>query len=413
MKIKTFRGTITIFIVCIAAGLGIGWMNVQHQAAPEVTHIEPSDQTGTSMATVVDDVSLAHTSLFLPVDGEGNLVGPGDLEQQVDQALANIETALAEVDAGLSDLVKLHVYVTNDQARDQVLDQLGQVFPDGARPAVAFVAGNLPRSDALVAMDAVAVTPQSHDDVASYHSDALSGPADQGHVGILPPGGKVYLSGQAASGDLLEGTRGTMEGLHATLAYLGLSAEDVVQIKAFVNPVTSADSLEAQIAEFYRDKPAPPVVSAEWTHGSLPTEIELVASRDVSPEAERPDNPVSYITPPGMSAIPTFARVTEVHSGGLMYVSGLYGKSGQDAEAQVRSIFDTLERLTSKAGSDFDNLAKATYYFSTDEASTALNEVRREFYDPQRPPASSKIAVRSVGKPGTTVTFDMIGAITE
>lgn len=366
------------------------------------------------MATVVGDVPLAHTALFLPVDRHGELVGGGSLEAQVDRVLENIRLALAEVDAGFSDLVKVNVYVTRDAARSRVHQMLGAKFPDDARPAVSFVAGDLPsrEHDAQVAMDAVAVTPRSHGDIAFYRSDDLFGEETRSHVGVLPPGGKVFLSGQAAEGDLLEATRGTMEGLHATLAYLGLSADDVVQVKAFASPIIDADAMEAQIAEFYRNKTAPPMVSVEWTHSSLPTEIELIAARSRTDESDTPAEAVSYITPPGMSAISTFSRVTEAHPGGLMYVSGLYGEPGQDAESQVRAIFSTLDRVVNKAGSDFDNLAKATYYYSTGEASSALNEVRREFYDPERPPASSKIPVRSVGKPGTTVTFDMIGAIT-
>lgn len=415
MNLNMFRGTVAIFALCILAGVAMGWMHVQRDSAVQtsVQHIEPDAQTGTSMATVVGNTALAHTSLFLPYDGSGNLVGEGDLDQQVDRVLANVETALSEVDAAFADLVKLHVYLRREDDRDRVLGMLGEVFPQGARPAVAFVSGNLPAPDALVAMDAVAVTAQQVDEVRSYHSGALYGVEERGHVSVMPPGGKVYVSGQAADGNLYEATRGTMESLHATLAYLGLSADDVVQVKAFANPIVDADSMEAVIAEYYRHKPAPSIVSVEWTHSSLPVEIEVVASRQQGAASENSRNNVTYTAPPGMSAPSTFSRVAEMPPGGAMYVSGLYGKEGQSAEAQVRSIFDTLDRLVDKAGSDFDNLAKATYYYSTEEASSALNEIRPEFYDPNRPPASSKIAVRSVGKPGVSVTFDMIGAITE
>ena len=414
MSPKAFRGTVPIFLLCLIAGLGSGWMYYQAEADADarVQHIEPNAQTGTSMATVVGDVALAHTAQFLPLDGNGKLVGAGSLEKQVDRVLENVRLALAEVDASFPDLVKLNVYVTRDAARSRIQNMFASKFPDNARPAVSFVTGQLPSPNAMVAMDAVAVTPQAHDDVAFYHSDELYGEDERGHISILPPGGKVFLSGQAAEGDLLEATRGTMEGLHATLAYLGLSSEDVVQVKAFLTPIADAESVEAQIAEYYRHSPTPPVVSVEWTHSDLPTEIELIASREGTAPADSPSETVSYITPPGMSAISTFSRVAEVHSGGLMFVSGLYGEAGEDAEGQVRTMFDTLDRLVSKSGSDFDNLAKATYYYSTGEASSALNEVRGEFYDPDRPPTSSKIVVQSVGKPGTTVTFDMIGAVT-
>ena len=53
------------------------------------------------------------------------------------------------------------------------------------------------------------------------------------------------------------------------------------------------------------------------------------------------------------------------------------------------------------------HLAKATYV--TDElTSTKLNEIRREFYDPKRPPAASKSSVAGTGIEGRTLAIDLI-----
>jgi len=54
------------------------------------------------------------------------------------------------------------------------------------------------------------------------------------------------------------------------------------------------------------------------------------------------------------------------------------------------------------------NLAKATYYVSTDATSKALNVLRPNYYDPKRPPAASKALVPGVGREGRTLTLDMI-----
>jgi len=63
------------------------------------------------------------------------------------------------------------------------------------------------------------------------------------------------------------------------------------------------------------------------------------------------------------------------------------------------------------AGSNFDHLAKATYYVSEDSSSQELNEFRPSVYNPERPPAASKAAVRGVGRAGRNVTVDMIAVI--
>jgi enamine deaminase RidA (YjgF/YER057c/UK114 family) len=79
-----------------------------------------------------------------------------------------------------------------------------------------------------------------------------------------------------------------------------------------------------------------------------------------------------------------------------------------DGAGQVREIFGSLGELLKKTGSDFEHLVKATYYVTDDEASNKLNELRPEFYHPQRPPAASKAKVKGVGLAGKTVTMDMI-----
>src|SRR6185437_11466816 len=140
----------------------------------------------------------------------------------------------------------------------------------------------------------------------------------------------------------------------------------------------------------FSDSGAPPVVLVEWTMAS-PIEIELIASL---PESEQGDHEsVSFVTPPGMKASPVFSRVAVTDAPATIYVSGLYGQPKQDGAAQVRTIFENLDRLLKKSGSDMRHLVKATYYVSDEDASTALNKLRPEFYDPQRPPAASKAPV--------------------
>ena len=59
-------------------------------------------------------------------------------------------------------------------------------------------------------------------------------------------------------------------------------------------------------------------------------------------------------------------------------------------------------------GTDLEHLVKATYYVSDDDASKGLNDVRPEFFNPQRPPAASKAMIRAVGRTERTVLVDMI-----
>ena len=100
--------------------------------------------------------------------------------------------------------------------------------------------------------------------------------------------------------------------------------------------------------------------------------------------------------------------MVRVNQGDLIYFSGLYGQSSKDPGEQIREIFRSIDAVLKRTGSDFDHLVKATYYVSDEEASTKLNEVRPEFFNPARPPAASKAKVQGTGFSGKPIALDMI-----
>jgi enamine deaminase RidA (YjgF/YER057c/UK114 family) len=69
-------------------------------------------------AHAVRSGTLVHAAGAVPVDAQGNLVGPGDRIAQTRQVLANLETQLAAAGASPSDVVKTVVYVVADQGEE-------------------------------------------------------------------------------------------------------------------------------------------------------------------------------------------------------------------------------------------------------------------------------------------------------
>jgi enamine deaminase RidA (YjgF/YER057c/UK114 family) len=298
-----------------------------------------------------------------------------------------------------------------------VVDELREVFSENCRPAVSFVETALVDDDAVVAMDAVAALRKSLEltGVRRLREPIPGGGSDYVPSAILPGGPIVYISGQAEKGELLEATQKTMESLHKTLAFLGLDSSHVVHIKAFVKPISRVNSIEQRdvqevIAKFYeKDGLIPPMSFVEWTNAS-PIEIEMIAYGPKQPSAPAISSNVTYLTPPGMKASPVFSRVAVVEGGHRVYVSGLYGKPESSGGEQIRDIFTQLQGHLKSAGSDLAHMAKATYYVSNDDASKQLNLIRPNIYDPKRPPAASKAGVKGVGRPGCSITLDMIAA---
>src|SRR5690349_20779609 len=82
----------------------------------EITRINPSElhpTPGYHHVTVVDAGRMAFLSGQCPLDSSGMLVGPGDLEAQIDQVAANAIAALSAVGAEPDQVVRSLVYVVS------------------------------------------------------------------------------------------------------------------------------------------------------------------------------------------------------------------------------------------------------------------------------------------------------------
>jgi enamine deaminase RidA (YjgF/YER057c/UK114 family) len=378
--------------------------------ADEPRYIQPKNETGASAAVVVGDGPLVHTAQIMPpVDGATGAA------EQAGPVLDRLDSILRAAQSELRQVVKLNVCVAKQEDVEGVQRILARRFSGPHKPAVSWVVTPLPDASVLVAADAVATTSLDPGVVLLGGEGEQAPPAPpSAQFAVVPGGSRIYVAGQAErSESLAEATRKTLESLRATLRFLERRDEDIVQLKAFLMPMTEAEVVEREVAAFFPGRPAPPLVLVEWKSGAqTPIEIELIAWGG----QKRARDAISYATPPGMTASPVFSRVATIHHYPTIYVSGLYAAPGGDADPQspaagqreVKEIFTSLEEILHQAGSDFDHLAKATYYVATDAASAKLNELRPRYYDPQRPPAASKAAVAGVGRPGLGLTIDMI-----
>ena len=96
---------------------------------------------------------------------DGTPVGPGDLAAQVEQAFANVATALSAVGGSFSDVAKLTVYVV-DWTPDKMAalgEGIGRVAAhlgiDPVRPITLIGVAALAEPDLLVEVEATAVLP--------------------------------------------------------------------------------------------------------------------------------------------------------------------------------------------------------------------------------------------------------------
>lgn len=409
-KFLTLHYPLVFLIVFL--GLVLESMGQFQSKNSDIIYIEPNEETGTSMATVAEDVPLAFTDQVFPLDDNGNLSAPNDLKVQVTQVMNNLERAFQAASTDLNKLLRLNVYLQKEEDSKPVRELIKELLPKGAFPAITLIVANQPREQVLVSMDGIAVAPMT-----SVTSRGVNLPVSKGlyektnraAVAVLPPGRKVFIAGQAEPGkDLLEASDKTMQNLFATLAYIGASASDVVQVKAFINPIEDAAAVEEVIAAFFRGQQAPPIVMVEWLVEENKAEIELVAS---APEHYNDKEAVSYYAPPWMTQATTYSRLVDIKEGGLMFTSGLYATEGKDEEEKTRNLFETLSRILEKAGSSYDHLVKASYYPSHEKGREGLMKVRTAFYNPERPPVASLIRIQGTGREGIYLNVDMVAVV--
>jgi 2-iminobutanoate/2-iminopropanoate deaminase len=100
---------------------------------------------------------LLFVSGFVPVDGDGRLVGGDDVVAQTRQVFANLAAVLAAAGATFADVVKVTVYLTDIEDRARINPVRQDVFRE-TRPASTLVeVSALATPGAMVEIDAVAL----------------------------------------------------------------------------------------------------------------------------------------------------------------------------------------------------------------------------------------------------------------
>ena len=113
------------------------------------------DEVGYSRAVQVGDV--IRVSGTTATDEDGDIVAPGEPYEQTKQAIANVERALVELGAGLSDVVRTRLFVTDVEDWEEIGRAHGEAFRE-VRPATTMVeVSRLIDDDLVVELEADAV----------------------------------------------------------------------------------------------------------------------------------------------------------------------------------------------------------------------------------------------------------------
>jgi enamine deaminase RidA (YjgF/YER057c/UK114 family) len=104
---------------------------------------------------------LVFTAGACPLDAAGEVVAPGDVAAQAQQAIDNLEAALRAAGAELRDVAKTTVYVASERREDLVTawQVVRERFGDHDAPSTLLGVAALGYRDQLVEVEAVASVP--------------------------------------------------------------------------------------------------------------------------------------------------------------------------------------------------------------------------------------------------------------
>lgn len=380
---------LTVFLVGFIFFLPASAQELSYYSLPGGDH-QPS-----ARAVKVKRGGLVHTRLLTALDSND-----GNFNREISDLIGQIAGIARAYDTDLKSVAKLNLYLgkSSDPALVAAIEKkIKATWPDGSSPALTMIPGKVIGGGAL-AGDAVIVSSITGSKIDRFERDAAMMPSERDII---------YISGRAAKGELAEATSSTMKELFGVLEQMGSKPTDIIQVKAFIKPMEKWGTVEREIEASFGDGPIPPVVYVEWTSSSRSTEIEIIAA---APGKAGTKETVSYFTPPGEKPSPVYSKAAQIHADEVIYIGGIVGSIADSPQSQVKSLYASLARISAKSGTSLRHFAKATYYVSDKEVSAALNEIRPEFYDPERPPAASKIAIPALVEKERGLLIDMVGA---
>ena len=340
-----------------------------------------------------------------PLDARGAVLAPDDPGRQAELAMGYVERVLAELGAGLADLVRLVVFHSADD-EPALLARIRRRLPGPTLPSVVPV--RLPYlyyPGMRIEIDAVA---QLGGPRSATAADDAPFPA------AVRAGGMIHTSARAApeaGDDPLRQLDAALDALERALGALGAGLDDVVKLTTCYRQDLPWRDLARRRADRFRHRW--PVIS------DVPLPRLGAPGAAVSLDAiALPGAPRRSVAPPDESSWPVpLPHPPALRAGPLLFIGAQSALTASGAVAtpgemvpQTRACMDRIGRLLAAEGLGFDDALKLnTFYVGAARgedlhANLAIRSAR--FSRPG--PASTGVPVEALPFPGAMIQVEML-----
>jgi enamine deaminase RidA (YjgF/YER057c/UK114 family) len=125
-----------------------------------------------------------------------------------------------------------------------------------------------------------------------------------------------------------------------------------------------------------------------------------------------------FVNPEAMHRPTGYTHVVEVTAGRPVYVAGQVAldPSGAlvgpgDIRAQARQVFDNLKAALEAVGAGFEQVVKLNFYLVDATQLPAVREVRDQYVDPGRPPASTAVEVGRLFRDDLLIEVEAVAVV--
>jgi enamine deaminase RidA (YjgF/YER057c/UK114 family) len=126
----------------------------------------------------------------------------------------------------------------------------------------------------------------------------------------------------------------------------------------------------------------------------------------------------NLINPESMHRPTGYSHVAEVTAGRPVFISGQIALDSTgalvgpgDIRSQARQVFENLQAALRAVGAGFDQVVKLNYYLVDASQLPVVREVRDEYLDPRRLPASTAVEVRRLAREDLLLEVEAVAVI--